>query len=405
MLSAYAPLFRVPGATRFIAGTALSRTGGAMFGVAVIVMLSERRGSFGLAGGVSAVGLAVLAVAGPVLGRLVDKHGQRRIALPFVLFSAVCGVTVAVLSWRDAPAWTLFVFYGLSAVLPEPGPMSRARWAHIFRDEPDRLHTAMSFEQVADEASFVLGPVLAVLVSTLWFPEAGLLLAELLFTVGMLAFLAARATEPPVVPHADRPGGLAVRRPGLLLVATALVMTGVIFGANEVIAVAYATEQGSTGFSSVILGGFALGSTLAGIVFGSRVFRSTLTRRLMLAATAMFVLEVPALLVGGLWPLAVVMVIAGSATAPMLITSLSLAQRLVPAALVTEGMAVAITGILIGISAGSAVGGWAIEAWGAQTAYAVPVVSGGLALALIALRHRHLERSELARAPEPVPVS
>ncbi len=405
MLSAYAPLFRVPGATRFIAGTALSRTGGAMFGVAIIVMLSERRGSFGLAGAVSAVGLAVLAVAGPVLGRLVDKHGQRRIALPFVLFSAVCGVTVAVLSWRDAPAWTLFVFYGLSAVLPEPGPMSRARWAHIFRDEPDRLHTAMSFEQVADEASFVLGPVLAVLVSTLWFPEAGLLLAELLFTAGMLAFLAARATEPPVVPHADRPGGLAVRRPGLLLVATALVMTGVIFGANEVIAVAYATEQGSTGFSSVILGGFALGSTLAGIVFGSRVFRSTLTRRLMLAATAMFVLEVPALFVGGLWPLAVVMVVAGSATAPMLITSLSIAQRLVPAALVTEGMAVAITGILVGISAGSAVGGWAIEAWGAQAAYAVPVVSGGLALALIALRHRHLERSELAGAPEPVPVS
>jgi len=404
VLSAYAPLFRVPGATRFIAGTALSRTGGAMFGVAVIVMLSERRGSFGIAGAVSAVGLAVLAVAGPVLGRLIDKHGQRRVALPFVLSSAVCGVMVAVMSWRDAPAWTLFLFYGLSAVLPEPGPMSRARWAHIFRDEPDRLHTAMSFEQVADEASFVLGPVLAILVSTLWFPEAGILLAELLFTAGMLAFLAARSTEPPVVPHAERPGGLAVRRPGLLLVATALVMTGVIFGANEVIAVAYANEHGQTGFSSVILGGFALGSTMAGIVFGSRVFRSTLTRRLMLAATAMFVLEAPALLVDGLWPLAVVMFVAGSATAPMLITSLSLAQRLVPGALVTEGMAVAITGILIGISAGSAVGGWAIEAWGAQTAYAVPVVSGGLALALVALRHRHLERSELAGAVEPVTV-
>jgi predicted MFS family arabinose efflux permease len=404
VLSAYAPLFRVPGATRFIAGTALSRTGGAMFGVAVIVMLSGRRGSFGLAGAVSAVGVAVLAVAGPVLGRLIDKHGQRRVALPFVLFAAVCGVVVAVLSWRDAPAWTLFVFYGLSAVLPEPGPMSRARWAHIFRDEPDRLHTAMSFEQVADEASFVVGPVLAVLVSTLWFPEAGLLVAELLFTTGMVAFLAARATEPPVVPHEDRPGGLAVRRPGLLLVATALVMTGVIFGANEVVAVAYATEQGRTGFSSVILGGFAVGSTLAGIVFGSRVFRSTMTRRLVLAAAAMFVLEVPALFVGGLWPLAVVMLVAGSATAPMLITSLSLAQRLVPAALVTEGMAVAITGVLIGISVGSAVGGWAIEAWGAQAAYAVPVASGGLALVLIAARSRHLERSELGAAAEPAAV-
>ncbi len=409
MLSAYAPLFRVPGALPFIAGTTLSRTGGAMFGVAVIVMLSERRGSFGVAGAVSAVGLAVLAVAGPVIGRLIDKHGQRRIALPFVVVSAACGFTVVVLSWRDAPAWTLFLFYGLSAVLPEPGPMSRARWAHIFRDEPQRLHTAMSFEQVADEASFVVGPVLAVLVSTLWFPEAGLLLAEILFTAGMLAFLAARATEPPVVPHADRPAGLAVRRPGLLLVAIALVMTGIIFGANEVIAVAYAKEAGQTGFSSVVLGAFALGSTLAGIVFGSRVFRSTLTRRLVIAATGMFVLEVPALLVDGLWPLAVVMFVAGSATAPMLITSLSMAQRLVPKALVTEGMAVAITGILLGISAGSAVGGWAIEAWGAQVAYAVPVVSGGLALALIALRSRHLERAELAGGrtlePDSTPVA
>lgn len=398
MLSAYAPLFRVPGALRFIAGTALSRTGGSMFGVAVIVMVSERRGSFGVAGAVSAVGVAVLAVAGPVIGRLIDKHGQRRVALPFILLSSCAGALTAYFSWSDAPVWTLFVFYGLSAVLPEPGPMSRARWAHIFRDDPDQLHTAMSFEQVADEASFVLGPVVAVLVSTLWFPEAGLILAEILFTAGMLIFLAARATEPPIVPHADRPGGLAVRRPGLLLVATALVMTGMIFGGNEVIAVAFADEAGTKTFSSIVLGAFALGSTIAGLVFGARVFRSTMTHRLLLAAGGMFLLEVPALFVNGLWPLAVVMFIAGSATAPLLITSLSLAQRLVPKALVTEGMAVAITGILIGISLGSAIAGWAIEAWSAQAAYAVPIAAGACAFAIIGVRYRHLERAELAAA-------
>ena len=401
MLSAYAPLFRVPGALRFIAGTSLSRTGGSMFGVAVIVMVSERRGSFGVAGAVSAVGVAV---AGPLIGRLFDKHGQRRVALPFIIVSSCAGALTAFFSWTDAAVWTLFVFYGLSAVLPEPGPMSRARWAHIFRDDPDRLHTAMSFEQVADEASFVLGPVLAVLVSTLWFPEAGLIMAELLFTTGMLIFLAARATEPPVVPHADRPAGLAVRRPGLLLVATALVMTGVIFGANEVIAVAYAEEEGAKTFSSIILGAFALGSTIAGLLFGTRIFRSSMTQRLLLAAAGMFVLEVPALFVGGLWPLVVVMFIAGSATAPLLITSLSLAQRLVPKALVTEGMAVAITGILIGISAGSAVAGWAIEAWGAQPAYVVPVVAGACAFLIIAARYRYLEGAELAAAPEHTPT-
>ena len=398
MLSAYAPLFRVPGAKAFIGGAAVSRVGGAMFGVAVIVMVSERRGSYALAGVVSAVGLTVLAIAGPLLGRLVDKHGQRRIALPFVLVSAVSGTAAALASWQLAPAWLLVLLYGLSAFLPEPGPMSRARWAHVFRDDPDRLHTAMSFEQVVDEASFVVGPVIAVLVSTLWFPEAGLLLAVTLFTTGALLFLSARATEPPVVPHADRPPGLAVRWPGLLVVAGVLVMTGVIFGANEVVAVAYADAAGSASLSSVVLGAFALGSTLSGLVVGSRSFRSSLTTRLLVAATAMVLLELPALWAPGVWPLVVVMFVAGSATAPMLITSLSLAQRLVPPALVTEGMAVAVTGILVGIAAGSALGGWAVEAWGAQRAYVVPVLAGAVAVGVVLARHRRLAAAERAGA-------
>ena len=399
VLSAYLPLFRVPGALPFIAGTMFSRIGGAMFGVAVIVMVSERQGSYGLAGAVSAVGLAVLAVAGPLLGRLIDKHGQRRVALPFVAVSAASGLGAAASSAFSAPVWTLFVLYGLSAFLPEPGPMSRARWAHIFRDDPDRLHTAMSFEQVADEASFVIGPVLAVLVSTLWFPEAGLIMAEVLFTAGVVTFLSARQTEPPVVPHADRPAGLAVRRPGLLVVAGALVLTGVIFGANEVIAVAYAEADGSKSLSSLVLGLFAVGSTVSGVIFGSRVFTSTLTRRLLLSAVAMCVLEVPALFVGSTWQLAVVMLVAGSATAPMLITSLTLAQRLVPKALVTEGMAVAVTGILVGISLGSVVGGWAVEALGPQRAYLLPVLAGAVAVAVVGLRYRGLARAEAAGTP------
>ncbi len=116
----------------------------------------------------------------------------------------------------------------------------------------------------------------------------------------------------------------------------------------------------------------------------------------------MVVLEVPALFVASTWQLAVVMVVAGSATAPMLITSLSLAQRLVPAALVTEGMAVAVTGILVGISAGSAVGGWAVEVVGPQRAYAVPVLAGVVAVLVVGLRARHLEGAERARLSSPV---
>jgi MFS family permease len=399
MLTAYRPILTAPNVWPFVIGGILARTGGAMFGVAVIVMLSQRRGSYTVAGAVSAVGILVLAIAGPFIGRLADKHGQRRAALPFVMLAVSAALVTVWLSAALAPIWMLFLAYGISSITPELGPMSRARWAHIFRDRPDRLHTAMSFEQVLDEASFVIGPVLAVLLATTWFPEAGLLGAVLLYGVGMVSFLLAGATEPPVTAREHRPPGLAVRHAGLLPVAVVLVMAGVIFGANEVVAVAVADEAGRPRMSSVILAAFALGSTIAGIVFGAITFRMSQTRRLLYAALGMFVLEAPALVVGDLWALwglVLVMLVAGCATAPMLITGMSLSQHLVPRALITEGMAIAVTGILVGISLGAAVGGLAVDHLGAHAAYIVPVGAGLVAAVLAAVRYRPLLRAERA---------
>ncbi len=89
---------------------------------------------------------------------------------------------------------------------------------------------------------------------------------------------------------------------------------------------------------------------------------------------------------------------------PMLITAMSLSQRLVPAALVTEGMSVAITGILIGISTGAAVGGWAIERWGPHEAYAVPVTAGAVAVALALGAYRRLATAEAEGGPQLAPM-
>ena len=57
-------------------------------------------------------------------------------------------------------------------------------------------------------------------------------------------------------------------------------------------------------------------------------------------------------------------------------------------------VAVAVTGILVGISLGTAVGGWAVEHLGAHEAYAVPVAAGGVAVALVLLGRRTLVRAE-----------
>jgi MFS family permease len=307
MLSAYRPLFAVPGAPRFILGALISRVGGAMFGVAVIVMVSSRRDSYAIAGAISAVGVLVLAIAAPVLGRLIDKHGQRRIALPAILLTSVALFTTTWLSAVGAPLWTLFVAYAVSALLPEVGPMSRARWAHIMRDDPKGMHTAFAFEQVVEEFAFVVGPVLGVLAATTIAPEAGLVLAQILFAGGAILFLAARSTEPPVVPHEDRPPGLAINRPGMVIVPLVLFMVGVLFGANEVVAVAVSDEQGRKAFSSTILAAFALGSAISGIVVGTRDFTTSVIKRFVLLAAAMCVLQAPVLLTDNLWALVGIM--------------------------------------------------------------------------------------------------
>lgn len=400
MLSAYGPLFQIPGARQFVLGALISRIGGAMFGVSVIVMISSRRGSYALAGLVSAVGVLVLALAAPTLGRLIDKYGQTRVSAPAI---AVCTFAILGTAWAsatDAPTWTLFVGYGLSAVLPEVGPMSRARWAWLLRDDETRLHSALSLEQVLEELSFVVGPVLGVLVATTLFPEAGLLLAQVLFAGGAFLFLAQRSTQPPVVPHSQRPGGLAVQRPGMVIVASSLFLVGVLFGANEVVAVAVADEAGVKSFSSTILAAFALGSGLSGLWFGSRAWGPRIVRRFAVLAALMCVLQAPVIITDDLWVLTAIMFIAGSATAPTLITALTLTQRLVPRALLTEGMAVAVTGILIGISAGTALGGLLVEAVGAHPAYVLPVTAAAGA-AVIALAGRERIRIGLGEPTEP----
>ena len=396
MLAAYRPLFAVPGAARFVAGATLSRIGGAMFGVAIIVMVSARESSYALAGAVSAVGVVVLAASSPVIGGLVDRWGQRRASLPFVLFAALDGTITILCSLLGAPVWTVFASYAASSCLPEMGPMSRARWAHIYSGDAGRLHTAMSFEQVVEEFAFVLGPVLAVAAATTLFPEAGLVLAYAVFTGGSLLFLAQRDTEPPIVPHADRPGGFAIHHPGVVVLALAGVMVGIIFGANEVVAVAISDEAGHKGFSAVILGAFAFASGVAGLVFGTRQFPWTLSRRMLVGAVAMCLLEAPALIAPNLWTIALVMLVAGSATVPVLITALTLLQRLVPRAQITEGMAVGVTGILVGISLGTSIAGWAVERLGAQEAYAVPVAAGVLAVAIVGVNFARLSRAEAA---------
>ncbi|MEU2558991.1 MFS transporter [Streptomyces longispororuber] len=384
----YARLFAVPGAVAFTAGNLVARLPMGMFSVSAVTMIAGSRGSYALAGAVTATGLAATAVVAPWTARLVDRHGQARVAVPATVIAVLGSLSLLLCVRYGAPDWTLFASYAATATVPNTGGMSRARWAHLLKGDARAVHTANSFEQAADELCFMLGPVLAAFLCGTFFPEAGTLAGAVLLLTGVLLFAAQRATEPP---PQGRSGTAAKARsplrargmPALLVVFLA---TGAVFGAMEVVTIAYADERGHKEAAGAVLALQAAGSCAAGLVFGAVRPRGPLHRRRVLCAAAMAALTglplLAAAATGSLVVLAGALLCAGMATAPAMVTSMTLVQRLTPEGRANEGMTLAVTGLLGGIACGAATGGWTVEHLGAATGYAVPVAAACCALLL-----------------------
>ncbi|PNV34334.1 MFS transporter [Streptomyces sp. DH-12] len=379
----YRRLFALPGTRAFTAGNLLARLPMGMFGVSAILMISGTRGSYALAGAVTATGLAATAVAAPWTARLVDRYGQARVALPATLVAVLGSLALVLCVRHDAPGWTLFAAYAATATTPNTGGMSRARWAHLLKDRPDDLHTANSFEQAADELCFMLGPVLAALLCGALFPEAGTLAGAVLLLTGVALFAAQRSTEPPAVRRAS--GGAPLRAPGVRPLLLVCLATGGVFGSLEVVTIAFADEQGHRTAAGAVLALQAAGSCAAGLLYGAVRPAGSARSRLgwcLAAMAALMTLPLLAALTGSLPVLAGALLVAGMATAPTMVTTMTLVQRSTPEGRLNEGMTLAVTGLLGGIACGSAAGGWIVEHVSATAGYGVPVAAALTALAV-----------------------
>ncbi|MCG7206234.1 MFS transporter [Streptomyces arenae] len=391
MPSPYRALFAAPGTKAFSAAGFVGRMPLSMMGIGVVTMISQLTGRYGLAGALSATIALSAAAIGPQVSRLVDQYGQRRVLRPATLLALAAAAGLLSAAHYGWPDWALFVCAAGIGAVPSLGAMIRARWATLYRGTP-QLHTAYSFESVVDEICFIFGPIISIGLSTTWFPEAGPLLAAGFLAAGVLWLTAQHATEPRPHPREHHGGGSALRAPGLQVLVATFVATGAIFGAVDVVTVAFADERGHKGASSVVLALYAAGSCAAGVVFGLMRFAGKPERRWLLGICAMAVSMIPLLLVGNLPLLAVALFVSGLSIAPTMITTMSLIEEHVPRAKLTEGMTWVSTGLAVGVALGSSVAGWVIDAAGARAGYGVPAVSGAVAVAVGFLGYRRLNR-------------
>ncbi|MDX3451795.1 MFS transporter [Streptomyces sp. ME02-8801-2C] len=393
MLSDYRRTFSPAGSLLFSTAGFIARLPLSMIGVGIVTMLSQLGGEYWLAGSVSATQAIAAAAIGPQISRLVDRHGQRRVVLPAtaVTVAAICALTLC--ARYAAPDWTLYVAATVAGCMPSMGALVRSRWAEIHRESQRLLHTAFSLESVLDEVIYVVGPVLAITLSTGLSAEAGPLMAAVLLAVGVLLFTAQRRTEPRVRPESGRAGGSALRIPGLGLLTLTLTSVGASYGSVEVATVAYAGAHDHKALSGLLLGVYALGSGLAGAVFGAMRPRGEITRRLLVSVWAMAVTMAPLLLAPGLAALAGVLFVAGMSVAPTLITTMGLVDRLTPAAQLTESITWVVSGLSLGVAVGYAASGWLVDAAGASAGYWVPCAAALLAAATVSVALPRLTRA------------
>ncbi|MFI9720092.1 MFS transporter [Streptomyces sp. NPDC052396] len=390
MPSPYSAIFAAPGSKGFAAAGFVGRLPLSMMGIGIVTMVSELTGRYGLAGALSAVFALAAAVLGPQVSRLVDRHGQRRVLRPATALAVTAVAGLLLSAQQGWPDWTLFVFAAGVGCVPSVGSMVRARWAAIFDGSPRELHIAYSAESVIDEIVFIVGPILSIGLSTSWFPEAGPLLSGCFLAAGVFWLTAQRATEPVPHPRGAEAGGSALRSAGLRVLVVTFVATGALFGSVEVVTVAFAEERGHKAAASLVLAVYALGSCLAGTVFGLLHFKGDPARRWLLGVCAMAVSMIPLQLAWNLPFLAVALFFAGLAVAPTMVTTVALVEQHVPRANLTEGITWTSTGLAVGVALGSSAAGLVVDASGAAAGYAVPGAAGALAALAAFLGYRRL---------------
>ncbi|MBC9728000.1 MFS transporter [Streptomyces sp. TRM68367] len=398
MLSDYRRIFSATGSLHFCTAGFIARVPLSMIGVAIVTMLSQFGGEYLLAGTVSATQAFATAAIGPQISRLVDRHGQRRVVVPAMVVSVAAICALVLCARYAAPVWTLYAAAAVAGCMPSMGALVRSRWAEIHRGSRQLLHTAYSLESLLDEVTYVAGPILAITLSTEVSAEAGPLTAAVLLAVGVLLFAAQRRTEPPVRPQPQRSKGWALRIPGLGLLVLTLTSVGATYGSVEVATVAFADAHHHKALSGLLLGVYALGSALAGVVFGAIRPRGAITRRLLVGVWAMAVATAPLVFAPGLAVLTGMLFVAGASIAPTLITTMELVSRLAPAARLTESITWIVSGLSVGVALGYGGAGWVADAAGASAGYWVPCAAALLAASTVFLALPRLTRASARSA-------
>lgn len=381
MAAGYLEILRARHATRLLVGTLVGRLPNATAAIAIVLFVRAEGGSYSLAGALAAVYGVANAVGQPVLGRLVDLHGQPRVQLPAAIVSALAMAAFAFTGPdRLAAAYVAVAVAGLFTPPLEGG--LRALWPGVLRKE-GQVHTAYAMDAVAQEVMFTVGPLLVTVCTSLWSAQAALLVLNVIGVLGALSVV----VSPPSRAWRSAPREAhwlgALRSPGLLALLGAFLFVGIALGSITVASVPYADDHGGDAVYGWLMAAIGLGALIGGTVYGARQWTGEPARRLRVLVALLAVCYLPLLLMPGAVAMVLLTVVAGVFLAPAIACAFVLVDHHAPRGTVTEAFSWLVTTFTVGASVGTGVAGPVVEAGGAVWGFAVPGVAGGVSLLVL----------------------
>lgn len=367
---------------------------------------------YAAAGLVTTVTTIAMAVAGPWRGRALDRVGLRATIAPQLVVLAVV--------WSIAP----FVPYAALLVLAAAGGLANLPHFSVIRqvliaavDDEDRK-AALSLDALFTELSFMVGPVIGVLIAT-WFETSWALLGCQL--AGVLGGVALWWANPALVPdsppadvseetregesaRADRPAPTSAlaaglwRSPAILAVLSAGVATTVVLTGTDLGVVGALRQMEQPDSIGWVLAVWGFGSAVGALVYGA--LHRPVPLNLLLALLA--ATTIPVALADDRVTLAVLLFACGLFCAPTITAASEALSRAVPVTNLGEVMGWQGVAFTVGSSTGAPLAGLAIDHSGWPAAF---VVTGGVALiaaviALVLEAGRARQRAGAARTLE-----
>lgn len=395
MFQTYKAILSLPGSKQFSSAGFIARSPMAMYGLATVLLVQSRTDSYFLAGVVGATLSLAAAVGAPISSRFADRFGQHRV-LPLVLtvhsISLTSLIGTVLLEFPFYLVVLSAVFSGLA--MPSVGPMVRARWMYISKNDR-QLNTAFAFESVVDEVIFVLAPPIVTVLCVSVFDASGLILSIILVTSGSIWLTTQRTTEPPPHPKEKKRSKPAILMPGMISIFLIFMLFGGVWGSAEIVVVAFSEALGNKNLAGALIAVWSFGSLVAGVIFGTANFTGSISIRFTVTMF-FFSLSLFALpFIHSFEVMFPVLLIAGLAISPALITGYTLVGRLVFKDQLTEGLAWANTGSGLGLSLAAPLAGWLIDEVGPDAAFWLVSISGLVGFLLTVISLPWLRRADL----------